>query len=90
MVREREGELESIKCVSMKGHKSALKDKCKNVLQRNGNKNRNGAGFPPLMYAYWQTRGWQHVSPESHFLHGHPDCLLRKLFASPGSSMTWV
>ena len=77
----------------MKGQKSAYqplawKDKCKNVLPRNGNKNRNGARFPIFMYAYRQKRGSQHVSFESHIL--HPDCLLRKLFASSGSSMTWV
>ena len=68
--------------------RDAWKDKCKNVFPRNGNNNRNGARFPPLMYAYWQALGRQHLSPEGHILHAH--CLLRKLFASPGSSMTWV
>ena len=70
--------------------RAAWKDKFKTVLPRNGNKNGNGARFPLLMYAYRQKRGSQHVSFESHVLHGHPDCLLRKLFASSWSSMTWV
>ena len=69
--------------------RDAWKDKCKDVLPRNGNKKRNGARFPPLMYAYRQTLGRQQFCPvRGHAIHA--DCLLRKLFASSGSSMTWV
>ena len=73
----------------MKGERDAWKDKCKDVLPRNGNKNRTGARFPPLMYAYRQTLGRQHLTPVRGHVK-HTDALLRKLFASSGSSMTWV